>query len=159
MALDIILGIILVFAIFRGWNKGVVDVILSLVMLLLAIYGASLLAGFMGGILGIEPAYMSNIVGFMVSFVLLYFIGRALRERFKPKRGILGVFDKILGAALGLVKGVLVLSLALILMRVIHMPPVSMRESSKLYPMIIDVAPSLVKVLRPMVAFGDKVEV
>jgi membrane protein required for colicin V production len=158
MALDIIIGLILLFAIFGGWRKGLISVILSIVFLVLAMYGAGMLGGWVGDALKINPAYLSRIVGFMIAFGVLYFLGRVIRDKIKPKTGILGGIDKLAGATLGLVRGLLVLSIALVFFRVIHLPPESMRTSSRLYPHVVSIAPSLVKLLRPITS-SDRLEV
>lgn len=158
MALDIILLLVLLFAVFGGYRKGLVSVILSIVFLVLAMYGAGMLGGWVGDALKINPAYLSRIVGFMIAFGVLYFIGRVIKDRIKPKSGILGGVDKLAGAILGLVRGLLVLSIALVFLRVIHLPPESMRTSSRLYPHVVSIAPSLVKLLRPITS-SDRLEV
>jgi membrane protein required for colicin V production len=158
MALDIIILLALLFAVYRGWSKGLISVILSIVFLVLAMYGAGLLGGWVGDVLNISPAYLSRILGFMIAFAALYFIGRVIKDRIKPKSGILGGVDKLAGAALGLVRGLLVLSIALVFFRVIHLPPESMRSSSRLYPHVVSIAPSLVKLLRPITS-SDRLEV
>lgn len=158
MALDILIGLVLLFSIFRGWSKGLISVILSIVFLVLAMYGAGMLGGWVGESLNISPAYLSRIVGFMIAFGVLYFLGRVIRDKVKPKSGILGGADKLVGAGLGLVRGLLVLSIALVFFRVIHLPPESMRTSSRLYPHVVSIAPSLVKLLRPITS-SDRLEV
>jgi membrane protein required for colicin V production len=158
MALDILVVLVLLFGLLRGWSKGLISVILSIVFLVLAMYGAGMLGGWVGDSLKINPAYLSRIVGFMIAFGVLYMIGRLIRNRIKPKSGILGGADKLAGAALGLVRGLLVLSIALVFLRVIHLPPESMRTSSRLYPHVVSIAPSLVKLLRPITS-SDRLEV
>ena len=158
MALDVIIALVLLFSLYRGWSKGLVSVILSLVFLLLAMYGAALLGGWVGDALNVSPAYLSRIIGFMIAFVALLFLGHFIRDRIKPKSGILGGMDKLAGGALGLLRGLLVLSIALVLFRVIHLPPESLRTSSRLYPHVVSIAPSLVKLLRPITS-SDRLEV
>ena len=158
MTLDIIISLVLLFAIFRGWRKGLVSVILSLVFLVLALYGAGIFGSWVGDVLNIRPPYLSTIVGFMIAFGVLLFAGHMIRDRIKPKSGVLGGIDKIAGASLGLLRGLLVLSVALVFFRVIHLPPESMRASSSLYPHVVSIAPSLVKMLRPLTS-SDRLEV
>ena len=158
MALDIMILLVLLFAVYRGWSKGLVSVILSIVFLVLAMYGAGLLGGWVGEALNISPAYLSRIIGFMIAFAVLLFVGHFIRDRIKPKSGFIGGIDKLAGAALGLVRGLLVLSIALVFFRVIHLPPESMRTSSRLYSHVVSIAPSLVKLLRPITS-SDSLEV
>jgi membrane protein required for colicin V production len=158
MALDLIILLVLLFAIFGGWRKGLVSVILSIIFLVLAMYGAGMFGGWVGESLHISPAYLSRIVGFMIAFGVLYLAGKILRDKIKPKTGVLGGIDKLAGAALGLVRGLLVLSIALVFFRVIHLPPESMRTSSRLYPHVVSIAPSLVKLLRPITS-SDRLDV
>jgi membrane protein required for colicin V production len=158
MALDVIIVLVLAFALFRGWRKGLVSVILSLVFLVLALFGAGALGGMVGEALNIRPPYLSTVVGFMIAFATLLFVGKIIREKIKPKEGVLGGMDKIAGASLGLLRGLIVLSIALVFFRVIHLPPESMRASSSLYPHVVSIAPSLVKMLRPL-ASSDTLEV
>ena len=158
MALDIIIFLILLFSVYRGWSKGLISVILSIVFLVAAMYGAAMLGGWVGDALNISPDYLSRIIGFMIAFLALLVAGHFIRDRIKPKSGILGGMDKIAGAGLGLLRGLLVLSIALVFFRVIHLPPESMRGSSRLYPHVVSIAPSLVKLLRPITS-SDRLEV
>lgn len=157
MVLDLLLGLVLVLSFFRGWHTGLVSVVLSLVMLVASMYLASLFGGWLGALLGISPRYLSNIVGFAVAFALLMMLGNMFKHWLKPKRGLIGGADKILGAGLGVLRGALVLSLILVLLRVVHMPPSAVRESSRLYPILVKIAPSIVNILRPVIR--DRVEV
>lgn len=158
MALDIFILLVLLFTVYRGWRKGFVSVILSIVFLVLALFGAGMFGGMIGDALSISPPYMSRVVGFTIAFCILLFIGHLIRDRIKPKTGVLGGIDKLAGASLGLLRGLLVLSVALVFFRVIHLPPESMRESSRLYPHVVSIAPSLVKLLRPITS-SDRLEV
>lgn len=158
MILDVILVLLILFAVFRGWNKGLVSVILSIVFLVLAMFGAGILGGYVGEALKISPDYLSKVAGFVIAFVVLLIVGRMIRDKIKPRSGVLGGIDKLAGAALGLVRGLLVLSIALVLFRVVHLPPETMRQSSRLYPHVVSIAPSLVKLLRPITS-SDRIEV
>lgn len=116
--LDIIFLIPLLYALYRGFKKGIVHMISSLAALVLGIFGAIKLRPFVAGLLDslftISPEYM-NVIAFAVAFVsivvavhLVAFLAEKL-----VKAVALSLVNRLLGMAFGLLVTAFVLSMIL----------------------------------------------
>lgn len=113
----LVLGFLALFII-NGYRKGFIISLASLVALVLGIYLAVNFSNFVQGLLqdNFHPSktwlpVLSFIVTFLVVAILVLIVARVM-EKIVDVVGI-GVFNKIAGALLGLVKGVLVASIIL----------------------------------------------
>jgi uncharacterized membrane protein required for colicin V production len=149
--MDIVLAFLLLISLWKGWKSGALSMLLSVVLLVVAGVVASSLATPVGNALRIGPSYSRPVIGFFFTFIAFLIAGGFLRRLIKPKQGVLRGIDGLLGAALGLLRGVLVLSFVLLLLKVVNLPPKSMREGSRLYAPIVGIAPSFISVLKPLV--------
>lgn len=111
--LDLIVLLLLVFAVVRGLMRGMVDTLFSLAAWVLAFvlakWGALTVAPLLP--IGIENPAIRYFAGFAVVFLLVLIgvllLGHALASLVKAVG--LGSADKVLGGVLGLVKGVVIL--------------------------------------------------
>ena len=113
--LDIIIGIPVLWMAYRGFTKGFVIEVTTLIALLLGIYAALNFSSYTAGLLNdyftLEQQYMT-ILSFAVTFVVVVIavvlIGRLL-ERFVNLIA-LGFLDKLAGGLFGIVKAAFIIS-------------------------------------------------
>ncbi len=117
--IDIVISIILLFGLIRGYIKGLFIEITSLVGLVLGIYGAIHFSYFLSNILKSRvdwDASMIQIIAFAGTFLIillaLIFIGKTLTKI--AETASLGLFNKMLGALFGILKYALILSIVFI---------------------------------------------
>jgi len=107
--LDIIFLVPLLFALYRGFKKGLVHMIASLAALILGIVGAirlrALFASLLDSVFTIDPAYM-NTIAFAVAFVSIVLIVHL--AAFLVDKLVKAVALNLVNRALGMVFGVLV---------------------------------------------------
>jgi membrane protein required for colicin V production len=148
--LDIIILILLALAAFSGWRAGAITMLLSVVILLAAAYFASMFALQAGNILKIGSEWARPTIGFAFVFLVLMIIGAALKRAIKPKSGISRSLDQALGAVLGIVRGVIILSFIFLLIARFDLPKAPAIEKSMLYKPILSCSTSIATVLKPM---------
>ena len=119
--LDILLLIPIIIAAWRGFKKGFVIEIFTLLALLVGIYAGIHFSDYMATILrdsvGIESEYLPAI-SFTVTFLLVgamvYFLGKLIEKGLKIVA--LGMVNKIAGLFFGVVKMIFILSAALVIL-------------------------------------------
>ncbi len=103
--LDIVIGLLLVLAVWQGWRQGVITQILGLAALGLGIVMAWRWGGTIGGWMGLDEA-TARVVGFVVVLVVVvlavWLIGRVTRGLFRIVG--LGAFDNVLGVVFSALK-------------------------------------------------------
>lgn len=149
MILDIILVVLLFLSALSGWRSGAFAMIVSIALFVVALLAASALATRVGGLLHLGPTWAWPVIGFFLTFLLLMIAGGWLRGFLRPKHGLLRGLDGLLGAALGLARGALILGIVLALFQLIHFPPEHITGQSRLYPLLLKVTTMVVGVLRP----------
>lgn len=111
-ALDLIVWIVLVLAVWNGWRQGMILQLLSLAGLAAGIWLGVRYGAWAGGMLGLEAPYASP-GGFgailLVTLLAVAAVARLLRGACRLAG--LGVLDVVLGIVFSLAKTVLVLSL------------------------------------------------
>ena len=147
--LDIIIAIILFLFGFKGFRKGLVIEVVTLLAFGVGIYGAMHFSDFTANhlqdFMEINPKYL-NTIAFVLTFILLVIvvnmIGRAVTGLIEAMN--LSFFNKLGGFVFGVAKGVLLCSLLLLVLnnfQLIGMLKPEMREKSKLYPYIEETVP------------------
>lgn len=117
--IDIVLGVILLFGLIRGFLKGFFIELASLLALVLGIYGAihfsEIIQQFLSSIFSWEERYM-QLLSFALTFILIVVVisilGKLLTKLFSLVA--LGMLNRIAGAVFGLFKMILILSLLLL---------------------------------------------
>jgi len=116
--LDIIFLIPLLFAIYRGFKKGMVHMVASLAALVLGIFGAiklrPMFASLLDSIFDISPNYM-NVIAFSVAFVSIVLVVHLLAFLVEKliKAVALNLVNRLLGMGIGLLVTAFVLSMIL----------------------------------------------
>ena len=112
--LDIILAVPMVWLMVRGWRKGLVREVATLVGILLGIWAAVHLSQWVSQLLGLHGEN-SVIIAFFVTFVgalvLAYLLGRGVEKLLKAAK--ISLVNHIAGAALGLIKALCILAVLL----------------------------------------------
>jgi len=116
--LDIIFLIPLLYALYRGYKKGLVHMISSLEALVLGIFGAiklrPVVAELLNSLFTISPEYM-NVIAFAVAFVSIVIVVHlvAFMAEKLVKAVALSLVNRVLGMAFGLLVTAFVLSMIL----------------------------------------------
>lgn len=109
--LDILLAIPLCYFIYKGWRRGLVFEIVSLVSILLGAWACVHFSTWVADALNLKGEG-SVLIAFFITFaavvVLAYFFGKAIEGVFKMVK--LNALNKILGAVFGMIKCLCVLS-------------------------------------------------
>lgn len=118
--IDIVIAVILLFGLVKGYMKGLFVEITSLVGLVLGVYGALHFSFFLSNILKDNVSWdesMIQIVAFAGTFIIillaLVFLGKALTKI--AETIFLGFFNKLLGAVFGVLKYALILSIVFLI--------------------------------------------
>jgi len=123
--IDIVLCIPIVWGLYRGFTKGLIIQVASLVALGLGIYGAitfsNIVAEYIKANFEMDYNYVS-ILAFAVTFLVIvigiHFLGRAVEKILKLVA--LGLFNKLFGALFGAFKMAIILSALLFLFEMVN---------------------------------------
>lgn len=150
--IDIILGIILLWAAINGFRKGLIVELASLAALILGIWGAIkfsyITSDFLIENFHPKTEYL-NIISFVVTFVvivvLVHIIGKAVHKL--AETVLLGFANKLAGLVFGILRTALVLSIVLVVFDKIdenvHIIPEKTKDNSQMYEPIRSFAPSI----------------
>jgi membrane protein required for colicin V production len=155
--LDIILLIPLLFALYRGFKKGIIHMIASLAALVAGIIGAiklrPLFASFLDSLFEISPDYI-NIVAFSVAFVVIVLMVHLVAHLVERliKAVALNFINRLLGMAFGLLVTAFVLSMILWPINQINAEKQIIKperiENSLLYEPLSAIAPAIFPYLK-----------
>ena len=151
--LDIIIAIILLLFGFKGFRKGLIIEVVTLVAFVVGIWGAMHFSDFtadhLKDVMEIDPKFL-NTVAFVLTFVLLVIlvnlIGHLLTKAVKAMN--LGFFNRLGGAIIGLAKGLLLCSAFVLVINNLQWFGVvkeEVRKESLLYPYVEKTVPYLYK--------------
>jgi len=161
--LDIVLAIPIVLLAFGGYKKGLIKEVASLVALILGIYFAILfsdvVASYLLGYFDINHRYVF-IVAFILTFIgvvlAVSLLGRMLDKI--ASLAALGFINKFLGLIFGFVKGVVIVSVLIMLFNMIdsngNILKEDTRENSLLYAPVSRIAPRILENI-PNIDFDD----
>jgi len=161
-ALDIVIGIILVFGLVRGIFRGLMEEISSIIGIFVGIYGAVFYYPAAAGFLRrwISDSSYANIVGFLVIFGLIFILVSLLGVVIKYLLNIasLGWFDRLCGAAFGAVKGILIASVLVFALTTFLPGGTPLIKTSRLAPHVAVITEGIVKIIPRDLKkrFGDK---
>lgn len=150
MILDIIIVILAALGALQGWKNGAVSMILSFVGLILAGWLASAMARPVGNALGIGPAYLHMIIGFLIVFLILIVLFRVLLNIVRPRAGFLRGIDSILGAMVGGLRALFMMSIIFFVFSFGHIPPESVTAKSRLYGPVMKFSAKIIGVFSPV---------
>ncbi len=150
--IDLIIALFLAWFAYKGYTKGLIIELASLAALVLGIYVAmyfsDIVADLLKTYLNVGKKYLA-LVAFVLTFLLVVIgvvtVGRIL-EKFIDIL-LLGFLNKMAGAVFGVLKGMLILSLLILLMNYLEFTDLVLdkktRDSSMFYGTVESVAPTL----------------
>jgi len=154
--IDIIIIVLLIFGLARGFINGFIKELASLLALILGIWGAIKFSTFTAGRLydyfDMSGPYV-GIIAFMVTFVIIvviiHFLGLLL-DKFAETIS-LGFLNSLLGLVFGVIKSALILSVIFVVLNAInarhHFLPDETIKQSKFYNPIADIAPAIFPII------------
>ena len=150
--IDIILGLLLIFAAISGFRKGLIVELVSLAALILGIWGAIEFSGvtseFLTENLNLKTEHL-NIISFVVTFIviviLVHIVGNVIDKIVET--AMMGFLNKLAGMVFGVLKSALILSVILVIFDKIDedvqiLSPEA-KIKSKLYTPMRNFAPSI----------------
>ena len=151
--LDIIIAIVLFLFGWRGWKKGLIIEVVTLLAFGVGIYGAMHFSDFtamhLQDFMEINPKYL-NTVAFVLTFILLVILvnllGRIVTKAVKAMN--LGFFNKLGGFLFGAAKGLLLCSTFVLILnnlQFLGLVKDEVKQSSYLYPYVEKTVPYLYK--------------
>lgn len=158
--IDIILGVLLILAAFRGFYKGFVAEVASLAALILGIWGAihfsHLTSDFIIETFNYQSKHL-GLIAFIVTFtvivILVHLIGKAVETIISAVA--LGFINRLAGILFGIIKTALILSVLLILFdevdENVRMIPEDVKADSQMYEPVRNLLPTIL----PFLDFGD----
>lgn len=158
--LDIIIGIPVLWMAYRGFTKGFVIEITTLLALLLGIYIAINFSFYTSDMIQeyftIEEKYMSILsfaITFVVVVIIIMLIGRLL-EKFINMIA-LGFLDKLAGGLFGILKAVLIISAILLVINTFDHNEKLISPKRKANSMLYTPVASVLPTILPMINFED----
>jgi len=151
--LDLILGILLVLAIYRGFKKGIFVEIASIAALVLGVWIAVEFSGLTESWIRDELKWSSNhleLIAFIVTFILVvilvHVVARLADRLFKAIA--LGILTRLSGMVIGLLKTAFILSIFLVIVEKVEfyttdIIPAKVKRSSILYSPVKNFAPNV----------------
>lgn len=150
--LDIILCIPLLWGLYKGYTKGLIIQVASLVALIFGVYGSIVFSNLTQDILTsnfqIDNKYIPMIafaVTFLVIIIAVHVMGKILEKMVNMIA--LGLFNKLLGAGFGLLKAALILSALIFVFEVIDkkfsLLPSGEKAKSFLYTPMSELIPTI----------------
>lgn len=158
--LDIIIGIPILWMAYRGFTKGFVIEITTLLALLVGIYMAINFSFYAAALINdnftVEDKYMSILsfaVTFIVVVIIIMLLGRLLEKVIDMIA--LGFIDKLAGGVFGILKGALIISAILLVINTFDKKEAvispKLKTNSMLYAPVASVLPTIL----PMINFED----
>ncbi len=150
--IDIIIGILLILAAINGFRKGFVVEIVSLLALILGIWGAihfsHIASGFLSDYFTLNPRHMrviAFIITFIVIVILVHLLGKVAENFIKAAQ--LNFVNRLAGLLFGIVKSAVILSIILMVIDTIDKAfpiiPEKAKEESRVYAPISNLMPSI----------------
>jgi membrane protein required for colicin V production len=147
--LDIILAVPLLWAVYRGFTKGFIIEVASLIAIVLGIYGAVHFSYFISDALKLKSEYAS-LISFAVTFLIIVVIVFLLAKMLEKSVNLLalGLVNKLAGAFFGMLKVAFIISVVLILINKIDSKtgiiPEKTKQGSLLFVPVSSIAPFVI---------------
>ncbi len=150
--IDIILGLLLLFAVINGFRRGLISEVASLAALVFGVWGAIefsyITSDFLTNNMGIDTDHL-NLISFIVTFIviviLIHLIASSLSKLLEV--AMLGWLNRITGMVFGFLKTAFILSILLLVFNKIdndvHILSQKAKSESRLYEPIRKFAPSV----------------
>ncbi len=150
--IDIVLAVVLLFGVFKGFRNGFFVELASLISIMLGIYLAIRFSFITKSYLEKEVSWDAKtiqVAAFALTFVMVIIVVSCLAKAFTSMANFasLGFLNNFLGAFLGLLRTILVVSILLNLLQKVNFENCflskEMKEKSTLYPMVQEVSKNI----------------
>ena len=150
MRLDLIIAIVLLWAIYTGFRKGLIIQLFSLIALFLGIYGAIKFSGIVSDYLTSKNYFDGKpipIISFTATFIIIVILVQIIARIIEKFVELieLGLINRIFGAIFSIVKYMLILSVILVILKNFNINSKSFQKeegrSSILYKPVLNFAP------------------
>lgn len=137
MFIDIIIVLLALWALFKGWQNGLLKEVVSTIGFLVGLVVASLFYSFLGEYLGMDGTanYVTNVVAFIILWIItpivLGFVANSLTAALRGMQ--LGFPNSILGAVVSFVKYLILMSCVFNVMSILGLVDQSKADKSSLY--------------------------
>jgi len=166
--IDIIIIILVLLAAFKGFSRGLIKELISLISLIAGVYIASNFSVYVEKHLNYyfpKIEEYNTIISFILVFLIIYLslkLAGIIIHKF-VKTIQLNLINKILGLLFGTIKAILII--AFILLEFNHLEqsfspiiPKNHKEGSKLYPLIVEIIPTISPIAKEKIKHLKKVE-
>jgi uncharacterized membrane protein required for colicin V production len=150
MILDLIIVALIVIAAYRGWRKGAISMLVSILVLIGAILIATALGTPFGKAIGIGPTLLHPVVGFFILFIIVLIVGNFLKKWLRPKSGLFAGADRFFGLIFSVLRAVLLLGLFFAFLRIFQFPSAKLVNQSSAYPIVLKSSALMVSQLKPL---------
>ena len=148
-AVDIAILIVVLIPSLLGLKKGFLKSVFSLISILVGLYLATkfytVIANYVSIVISSEK--VSIIFSFLVIILAVYFLGVFIAHKISKLNTVTKTADKVAGFFFGALKGLIVVSLLLILFRYINVISDDDTKTSRIYPYVVDFAPDTLKII------------
>lgn len=156
--LDIITAVIIILMAFLGFRRGFLVSVFSLISIVLGIFLAT---KFHSGIALVLHKFVKdektlNVLSFLIIFFVIYSAGIFIAGKLSKLSSITKSIDRILGTALGVIKGMLVASLILIFIKSFSLVSDTEIRTSYLFPYVSNFAPDTFDAVSKILPFNRK---
>ena len=151
--IDIIIIIPIIWFVYKGFKKGFIIEIASLIALFLGIYIAIHFSGditsFIDDFINLEKKYI-NIISFALTFIVIVIVVMLVAKVLEKivKVVMLGIVNRFIGALFGLIKILVVLSFLLLVINIFDKKQKFItkerKDSSMLYHPVASIAPTII---------------
>lgn len=155
--IDIVFGLFLLFFAYKGFTNGLIVSIATFLGLIIGFYAASYFSEYTAdwlinhaGMQSKNIKFIAYILTFVITIVLIFFLGRFLTKIIKTVG--LGLVNRLAGALLGIAKGALILSFLILFLNKID--PASKlisqdkKRESVFYKPVAATAPAIIPLLK-----------
>jgi membrane protein required for colicin V production len=156
--LDIIILVIVLSLAYLGYRRGFLVSIFSLISIILGIILATKFHGGFALVLHkfIKDDKILNFVSFLIIFLLIYVSGIFIAGKLSKISSLTKTLDKILGIAIGTIKGLIVVSLILIFLKSFSIVSDNVIRQSSLYSYVWKFAPDTFDMVSKVLPFNKK---
>ncbi len=156
---DILMGVVLIWAIYQGFKKGFLFEVAKLVGLFLGFWCAVHFSSYIKNIF-IEKYNISGQLGAIISFILtfilvlviIYFLATLLEKFMKTIK--LGIINSLAGAMISILKYTMIISVFFYILRMIHVDKIlfsqDIRDKSYFYKPITRLAPIIIPKIKQL---------
>lgn len=154
--LDVFILIIIIIPVLFGFKKGFLKSILSLLGIILGFYLALKYYSFISFSVNrlVHNNQFSNIISFTGIFILIYVIAFYAAKKISQHNLFTKTIDKIAGILLGFLKGLILASIFVIIIKSFSLFNENTIKESKLYVFVYDIAPRIYNTINNYVPFS-----